>query len=123
MTPDTNIIIAHLAKEEIVVRELSRYKEAGLQLFLSAVVETELLSFAGWSDVQRMEVENFLEENFVPIAFDRSVARIAASIRRSSRLKLPDAVIAATALYTGSPLVTRNVRDFRGIDALTIVTI
>ena len=88
---------------------------------MSSIVEAEILSFAEWSDEERRDAELFLEQNFVPIPFDRSIARLAASLRRSERVKLPDAAIAATALYTGSPLVTRNVRDFRKIDELTVI--
>lgn len=40
------------------------------------------------------------------------VAQEAASIRQSRRLKLPDAVILATARLAGATLVTRNSKDF-----------
>lgn len=37
-------------------------------------------------------------------------------VRRQRRLRLPDAVIAATALHLDLPVVTRNQDDFRGLD-------
>lgn len=40
------------------------------------------------------------------------VAEEAAAIRRARRLKLPDAVILATARLAGGTLVTRNTKDF-----------
>lgn len=44
-----------------------------------------------------------------------------AQIRRDYRLRLPDALIAACALETGSTLVTRNVQDFQRIARLNIL--
>lgn len=43
---------------------------------------------------------------------DFTIARIAADIRRSHRLKLPDAIIWATAKSRQTLLVTRNSKDF-----------
>ena len=121
MTIDTNVIIAYLTGDERIVNALSDWKRVGVPLFLSSIVETEILSFAEWTNEERRNAESFLEEHFVSISFDRSLSRLAASLRRAGRIKLPDAAIAATALYTGSPLVTRNVRDFRKVDGLTII--
>jgi len=121
MTIDTNIIIAYLTGDEEIVNTLSDWKRAGVPLFLSSVVEAEILSFSEWTSEERRNAESFLEEHFVSIPFDRTLARLAASLRRTTRIKLPDAAIAATALYTGSPLVTRNIRDFRKVDGLTII--
>jgi len=69
-------------------------------LFLSTVVETEVLSFSGWTHAEKAAAEQFLEENFTSISFDRSIARIAAKIRAEKKIKFPDAAIAATALAT-----------------------
>ncbi|MBU6490919.1 type II toxin-antitoxin system VapC family toxin [Patescibacteria group bacterium] len=123
MTLDTNIIIAYLDGEGEVVRALSDLKSNGVPFFLSSIVEAELLSFSRWTDAERRATQSFLEQNFISIAFDRTVARIAAHVRRSVKsVKLPDAAIAATALYTNIPLVTRNAYDFRGIAGLSIAS-
>jgi predicted nucleic acid-binding protein len=47
---------------------------------------------------------------------DRSI-----ELRRSRKMPLPDAIIAATALENDIPLVTRNTKDFRHIPDLEIV--
>lgn len=123
MTLDANIIIAFLSGESAVIDALTRWRQEGRPLFLSTVVETEVLSFSGWTSAEKEATERFLEENFTSISFDRAVASIAAQIRREQKRKFPDAAIAATALFTHTPLVTRNVKDFKGISGLTIVTI
>jgi predicted nucleic acid-binding protein len=53
----------------------------------------------------------FLSE-FTLIAPDTAVAEAAVRIRRDKRIRLSDAIIAATAEVQGALLVTRNTRDF-----------
>jgi hypothetical protein len=57
---------------------------------------------------------------FHEVPVDRSIAERAGRLRRGSNLRLPDALIAATALELGCTLVTRNVRDFEGIRGLRV---
>ena len=118
MTIDSNIIIAYLSNDEQVVQTIMRWREEGIALFLSSVVETEVLSYSNWKVEEQRAVEQFLKENFTLIPFDRTLARIAAEIRRGSKIKFPDAAIAATALLTHTPLVTRNTRDFKQVPNL-----
>jgi len=56
----------------------------------------------------------------VTIPIDSRLARIAGFFRRQHKLKIPDSVIAATALLTGTILITRNVRDFMKIKNLSL---
>ena len=118
MTVDANVVIAYLAGEQPVIKALTELKQAGVPLLLSTIAETEILSFPQWTDKERHTTEQFLEENFTSVPFDRTVARIAAGIRRATRIKTPDAAIAATALFTHTLLLTRNVRDFRKVAGL-----
>lgn len=53
--------------------------------------------------------------------YSEQPAYISIIIRRNYRLKLPDAVIAATALHLGLPLITRNVKDFKDIPELKLL--
>lgn len=123
MTVDTNIIIAYLAGDQRVVDFLDAWRNQGGFLYLSTIVETELLSFAGWTEGEEQSVQKFLEENFISVTYDRRLAHIAAKLRKESKLKLPDAAIAATALYTKSPLMTRNIRDFKRLNQIELIEI
>lgn len=123
MTLDTNIVIAYLNEESSVVAKLSSLKENGVALLLPTVVETEILAFPYLSPQERIATINFLEDHFMSIDFTRPVARIAADIRRETRLKFPDAAIAASALFTHTPLATRNTRDFKKIPNLSLVAL
>jgi len=123
MTLDTNILIAFFEEDPVVVGALSAWKMQGISLFLSTIVEAEVLSFDKWTSGERNRIEQFLEQEFVSVPFDRPLSRIAARIRVKKSIKLPDAAIAATALYTNSPLVTRNIRDFRSVQNLQVLSL
>lgn len=121
MIIDTNILIAYLAGEEKIVQFLDYYRGQGGFLFLPTIVETELLSFDGWTAKEEKEVDDFLRENFISVPFDRTIARKAAQLRKDLKIKLPDAGIAATALIKNNPLMTRNIKDFKKIKDLEII--
>lgn len=123
MTIDANIIISYLAGEQEVIEALSHFRQEGKILLLPTVVEAEVLSFSGWTKEECLVTESFLEENFTSIPFDRYIAKIAAEIRRETKLKFPDAAIAATAIFTNTPLVTRNIRDFKKVPGLSLLKI
>ena len=44
-------------------------------------------------------------------------------LRQQHRVKLPDAIIAATALAHGIPLLTRNVSDFQALAGLVVLNL
>lgn len=58
---------------------------------------------------------NQLLDPFRELVVDRAVAERAGRIRRESGVRLPDALIAATAVEHGMSLATRNRRDFEGV--------
>lgn len=82
----------------------------------SSITRAEL--FAGPED-QELLVEGVLLP-YVEIAVDTSVARRAGRLRRATRLEIPDALIAATAMEHGLVLLTRNMRDFGRVPDLRV---
>jgi predicted nucleic acid-binding protein len=54
---------------------------------------------------------------------DLHLAQLSGVLGRTYRLKLADSIIAATALYTGSTIVTRNTRDFKKVASLEVMSI
>ena len=123
MTLDANILIAYLNGDPVAVDFIKKSRSEGLLLILPTVAESEILSFPNWSNEELEASQIFLEENFTSIDFNRNIARVAAEIRRSKKIKFPDAAIAATALFTGTPLITRNIKDFKNISGLKLVSI
>lgn len=122
MTLDTNIIIAYLKDEPAVASFLDEAKKQNT-LLIPATVEGEFLSFASWTSEQRENMESFLEENFLFIPLDRPITRLAAHLRTKVKIDFADATIAATALFTNTPLATRNTRDFKNVPGLQLVTL
>ncbi|MPZ78071.1 MAG: PIN domain-containing protein [Deltaproteobacteria bacterium] len=57
------------------------------------------------------------------IPIDSHIARLASFVRREYRLKVPDSLIAATAIFTGSALVTRNTQDFKKVTGLSLLKV
>ena len=88
--------------------------------YISTITAMEVLSWPGHSD-ESVEMTTTFLEVFDEIVIDDEIKAVAIKIRRNYRLKLPDAIIAATALHLGLPLVTRNVKDFNNIPELRLI--
>ena len=121
VTIDSNIVIAFLGGEPSVIQALTNLRELGTPLILPTIVEAEILSFSLMTKAEREKTILFLEENFSSVAFDRTTARLAGAIRSKTKIKLPDAIIAATSILMHSPLITRNIRDFKRVEGLQII--
>lgn len=121
MLIDTNVLIAYLNGEEEVIRTLTEWK-LSTSLLISSINRAEILSRPNLTADEIRFILSFLK-SFVSISFTDTLADLAAELRRHYRLSLPDAAIAATAIYNGVPLVTRDVQDFQKIKQLSIVTI
>lgn len=117
-TLDTNAIIYYLKNDSDVVSRMRSFLQSS-PIYISAVTELELYSFPALSAEEARQIEMILQWIAI-IPLDSQMARVAGKLRREHRLKLADSVIAATALFTGSALVTRNVRDFKHIQNLTV---
>lgn len=106
---DSDVLVDHLRGHRRLV--------AGTDdLHVSAITRAEL--FSGRATEER-RVRRLLEP-MVDLAVDAAVAERAGRLRRDRPLRLPDALIAATALEHRLTLVTRNVRDFDGVRGLKV---
>lgn len=83
---------------------------------ISVITEMELL---GFSNVPR-EMDEFVETSTI-FQLDQRVVRQTVAIRKKQKIKLPDAIIAATALVHGLTLITRNTKDFQKVKGLEVV--
>ncbi len=85
----------------------------------SPIVRIELLCFSSLSEQEAEAIEDLLSQ-FDSVPISRKVENQTISLKRKHKIKLPDAVIAATVLCQKAVLVTRNVRDFQGIVELKL---
>jgi hypothetical protein len=103
---DTNILIDYLNGVEPARAEIARARER----FISIVTWMEVLAGARTDDEEDV-VELFLRD-FTVVDLTRRIAREAVGIRRARRVRLPDAIVWASARSQTAVLVTRNTRDF-----------
>jgi predicted nucleic acid-binding protein len=104
---DTNILIDYLNGVEAAKEEINRYDNP----MISPITWMEVL--VGTSDTEQDTVRSFLSR-FHQIHIDAEVGKIAVTIRRSSRMRLPDAIIWASAQKENALLISRNTEDFPG---------
>lgn len=90
------------------------------QPMISVISRLELLSWHGANDKQLEVLEEFINSSIV-FSLEETVILKTIEIRKTFRLKLPDAIIAATALVNELILLTRNTKDFKDISAIEIV--
>lgn len=110
---DTDVWIDHLhGRREIRAR--------GRELFVSSISRAELFSGASARDEADTIRALLTIAREVPVGVD--VAEVAGRIRREHGLRLPDALIAATALVVDAALETRNTSDFKHVSGLRLIT-
>lgn len=104
---DTNILIDYLNGVDAARLELEKHRHR----LISAVTWMEVLAGAH-DDAEEDVVEMFLRD-FRLVEVTRAVARRAVHVRRTHGIRLPDAIILASAQAESALLVTRNTKDFR----------
>jgi predicted nucleic acid-binding protein len=107
---DTNIAIALLANEQLVMEFVEQARNDKLPLFFSAITECEVFSGLK-SDYQLHGVKLFNSRRCLDV--NSRIARIAGDIRREQKtkgrkLKTPDAIIVASAIDYQLALVSRD---------------
>ena len=118
-TFDTNAVIYYVKDDSRVVLGVQRILALRELVYVSTITEVELFGYSGLTEEEAEKIELVLQTLSI-ISLDSYLARKAGTLRRTYNLKTPDSVIAATALFTGSMLVTRNVRDFKKIPELKL---
>lgn len=103
---DTNILVDYLKGIEAARQEIERHS----QRLISIVTWMEVL--AGGQDEAETEVLDMFLRDFRIVDLTRTIAGEAAEIRHVQRVRLPDAIIWATARAESALLITRNTKDF-----------
>lgn len=65
-------------------------------------------------------LHNFIADAYI-IELERPIKLKTADIRKAHKIKLPDAIIAATAFVYDLTLITRNTSNFKNIPGLQII--
>jgi hypothetical protein len=106
---DTDVLVDHL-------RGHRRFSAGKDEIHVSAVTRAELFAGRGGEEGR---IRRLLQP-MIGLPVDNTIAERAGRLRRANQRRLPDALIAATALEHRLTLVTRNARDFEGIRGLKV---
>jgi predicted nucleic acid-binding protein len=118
---DTNTAIYYLQQQfppnaEKFIDELLKDE----QPVISAITEIELLCWKTATAKDLQVLQSFIGDALV-IELEQPIKLKTADIRKAHKIKLPDAIIAATAIIYDLTLISRNVGDFKGIQGLTVI--
>jgi predicted nucleic acid-binding protein len=99
---DTNVVLYFLGGRLANPLPSGRY-------FVSVITEIELLSYPSLSPDEETQIRDFLTKITV-VGIDNNIKELAITFRKQNRLRLPDAIIAATAQSLNATLFTNDVR-------------
>ena len=115
MLLDSNVIIYSAQPENEFLRQLIAERAPAV----SAVSYVEVLGYHRLTETERRYFEAFFSEARI-LPLSQPVLDEAVRLRQAKKIKLGDSLVAGTALLHDLVLVTRNVDDFTGIDALRV---
>ncbi len=117
---DTNILIEFYKNNTAIIQELRQIGSHNLtisiitraELYYGAINKNQLNRIQKHLDLlQNIHIDLPISERFIQLMANYSL---------SHKLKIPDALIAASALVNGLELYTLNIKDFRFIESLRL---
>ena len=116
---DSNVIIGYLAAKipapgmgivSVIVDQAPR---------ISIISQIEILRFNDTSENEKI-LNDFVDSSVI-YPLSPGIVRETIALCKSNKIKLPDAIIAATAFSENLILVTRNIDDFKNISGLELL--
>lgn len=111
---DTNTVLYLLAGDETLAEFLN-----GKKLYISIITELELLSYKHFKAKELKILNEFLSELQI-VNITEEIKNFAIEIRRTSSLKLPDCIIAATSLGLRIPLISAD-KALKNVNTLDLI--
>lgn len=109
----------------IIDAQMNRLPENG-RAFLANVINKDFtvsfityIEFLGYKDITRASEELIALASVIEI--DKTIIDICIALRKAHKIKLPDAIIAATALAYDFTFVSNNEKDFTNIEGLKFI--
>lgn len=117
---DTNAVINYLGASLPNSSMLFMHSVVDEFCNISIISKMETLGHNFSSQAEQSTMEAFVAGATV-LAINEDIVNNTIAIRKSKKIKLPDAIIAATALVYNLTLITRNTTDFKKIPSLKII--
>lgn len=113
---DTNVLID---------AQMNRLPPKGRDFLAGIIDENFTISFVTYIEYLGFKGVSKVAEEFVKLAdvieIDKQIIDICIELRKSQAIKLPDAIIASTALAKEMTLLTHNTADFKKISGLKVM--
>lgn len=117
---DTNVVIDFLG-ELLPEKALSKMDEIiDKDFYLSVINKIELLGFEGIKEDEELLFHEFINTSIL-LELNSKIIDKTIDLRKHYAIKLPDAIIAASALENDLIILTRNIKDFSKIKSLGVL--
>jgi predicted nucleic acid-binding protein len=111
---DTNIVLFLLSGDETLESFLN-----DKDLYVSVITEMEMLSYHGITETERKKILSFFRLCTV-VSLTEEIKAKAIDVRKKYRSKLPDSIIAATALSLKAPLMSGD-KALKNLNELNLI--
>jgi predicted nucleic acid-binding protein len=115
---DTNVLID---------AQMNRLPKKGLDFLKEVINKNFIISFITQIEYLGYKNVSKASEAFISLAdvleIDKQIIQICIDIRKNYKIKVPDAIIAATAIAQDLILVTRNEEDFANLQGLQFINL
>ncbi|MDR1149848.1 MAG: type II toxin-antitoxin system VapC family toxin [Spirochaetaceae bacterium] len=105
---DTNTVINYL-NDKITLPNGG--DNGDIEFFISVITELELFSKPAITPEEESKISAFLNDNVTIVDIDPRIKNETIAIRRTTKIKLPDCIIAATSIALKATLLTHDTED------------
>lgn len=109
----------------LIDAQMKRIPAKGLEFLASIINEDFTISFISYIEFLGYKDVTIHSQEFISLAnmieIDKSIINTCITLRKAHNIKLPDAIIAATALVYSLVLISRNTSDFDNIAGLKLI--
>jgi len=113
---DSNVIIDAVRNLIDIERSIFQFKD----IYISLITYIEVLGYNFKDENEKLLTSQILGM-FVIINPDVEIADLTIRYRKMKKIKVPDAIILATARKLNAILLTSNIADFKNIDADVVI--
>jgi predicted nucleic acid-binding protein len=110
---DTNIVLYLLNGDDELASILNE-----MQLYVSVITEIELLGYQDIEIDDKVKIKYFLSDCII-VPLNDEIKNLCITIKQTSKVKTPDAIVAATSIYNQIPLISSD-KGFEKIQDLDL---
>ena len=117
---DTNAVIYYLQENFLKDKQVLMHDIINKsQPAISSITQIELLSWKANTENDMVVLNNFISDCII-FELENDIKFKTVEIRKEYRIKLPDAIIAATAITNGLTLISNDNRGFKNLSSLKL---